>query len=220
MVMEEVLRAQKIPFSTARFANVAFSDGSLPHGFLKRIEKRQPLSAPRDVKRYFMSHEEAGQICVLSCALGEYGDVFFPRLEEGLNESSFSEIALRLLEQLGYEPVECASEDEAKAKAEELIPQKKWPCYFFTSDTTGEKSFEEFFTAGETLDCSTFRNIGIVKCAPDDAATAQAVRSFIEFARAAKHDKDVTKADYVREVSKIVPGLHHVERNKNLDQKM
>ena len=220
MVMEEMLRCQGRLFSTARFANVAFSDGSLPHGFLKRIEKRQPLSAPKDVKRYFMSHEEAGQICVLSCVLGEFADVFFPQLEEGLNEKTFSEIAVQLLAQLGYDPVPCATEDEAKARAKELIPQKKWPCFFFDTDTTGEKAFEEFYSKGDRLDCSTFRNIGIVKRTRADAATAQAIRDFIRFAQAAKHDPNVTKADYVREVSKIVPGFDHVEKNKNLDQKM
>jgi FlaA1/EpsC-like NDP-sugar epimerase len=220
MVMEEMLRCQERPFSTARFANVAFSDGSLPHGFLKRIEKYQPISAPKDVKRYFMSHEEAGQICLLSCALGEYADVFFPKLEAGVNERTFSDIAVRLLAQLGYEAVPCASEDEAKAKATDLIPRKKWPCYFFETDTTGEKAFEEFYAQGDTLDCSSLRNIGIVKRNKADVATVEAVRGFIAFARAAKSDPKVTKADYVREVAKIVPGFDHVEKNKNLDQKM
>lgn len=220
MVMEEMLRAQNRPFSTARFANVAFSDGSLPHGFLQRIEKRQPLSSPNDVKRYFMSHEEAGQICVLSCVLGAYADVFFPQLEEGLNEKTFSEIAVALLNQLGFEPVECATEDEAKAKAKELIPHKKWPCFFFQSDTTGEKAFEEFYSKGETLDHSTFESIGIVKREPADESMSKAVGDFIAFARTAKNDLKVTKADYVREVLKVVPGLDHVEKSKNLDQKM
>ena len=220
MVMEEMLRCQSRPFSTARFANVAFSDGSLPHGFLHRITKRQPLSAPNDVKRYFMSHEEAGQICVLSCVLGEYADVFFPQLEAGLNEKTFSDIAVDLLKQLGYEPVECATENEAKAKAKELVPHKKWPCFFFQTDTTGEKAFEEFYSKGETLDCTTFKNIGIVKREPADASTGQAVSEYIAFAQGAKHDSGVTKADYVREVSKIVPGLDHVEKDKNLDHKM
>jgi FlaA1/EpsC-like NDP-sugar epimerase len=220
MVMEEMLRAQDRPFSTARFANVAFSDGSLPHGFLHRIEKRQPLSAPNDVKRYFMSHEEAGQICVLSCVLGEFADVFFPQLEEGLNEKTFSEIAVELLNQLEYEPVECATEEEAKTRARELIPLKKWPCFFFQTDTTGEKAFEEFYSKGETVDRSTYKNIGIVKRDPADVETAQAVGEFLAFAQRAKRDSNVTKEDYVREVSKVVPGLDHVERGKNLDSKM
>lgn len=219
-VMEEMLRSQDRSFSTARFANVAFSDGSLPHGFLKRIEKRQPLSAPKDVKRYFMSHEEAGQICILSCVLGEYADVFFPQLDEGLNEKTFSEIAVHLLAQLGYDAVPCATEDEAKARAQELIPQKKWPCFFFNTDTTGEKSFEEFYSKGDRLDCSSFKNIGIVKHTRADAPAGRAIRDFIRFAQAAKHDPNVTKADYVREVAKIVPRFDHVEKNKNLDQKM
>lgn len=222
MVMEKVLLAQSQvqPFSTARFANVAFSDGSLPYGFLQRINKNQPLSAPNDVKRYFISHQEAGELCVLSCMLGENRDVFFPKLASNKDEKTFSQIAVDLLESLGYETVECDSEDEAKSRTNELIPKKKWPCFFFQTDTTGEKAFEEFYSKDETLDCSTFKNIGIVKRNPAEASTAQAVREFIAFAQSAKHDSGVTKADYVREVSKIVPGLDHVEKNKNLDQKM
>lgn len=220
MVMEEMLRCQTRPFSTARFANVAFSDGSLPHGFLQRIAKRQPISAPNDVRRYFMSHEEAGQICVLSCMLGEYADVFFPKLEEGLNEKTFSDIAVALLGHLGYEPYVCATEDEAKARTEELIPQKKWPCYFFKTDTTGEKPFEEFYSKGDKLDCHKFKNVGIVKRNRADAPTVLAVSDFVGFARRAKADTGVTKADYIREVKKVVPGFDHVEKNKNLDQKM
>jgi len=220
MVMEEMLRCQDRSFSTARFANVAFSDGSLPYGFLQRIAKRQPISAPKDVKRYFMSHEEAGQICLLSCMLGGYADVFFPQLEQGLNEKTFAEIAVELLTQLGYDPVECSTEDEAKTRAEELIPQKKWPCFFFETDTTGEKPFEEFYSKGDKLDYSRFRHIGIVKRNRADVPTVQAVLRFIQFARAAKHDPNVIKADYIREVSRIVPGFEHVEKNKNLDQKM
>lgn len=220
MVMEEMLRSQPRMFSTARFANVAFSDGSLPHGFLRRIEKRQPLSAPRDVKRYFMSHEEAGQICLLSCGLGEYADVFFPDLQEGLNEKTFSEIASDLLDHLGYEPVECASEDEARARVDELAPQRKWPCYFFDTDTSGEKPFEEFHAKGEKLDCERFVNVGIVKRDPAESDVQKAVENFIAFAREARSNRAVSKADYVEAVSKVVPGLSHIETNKNLDQKM
>jgi len=119
MIMEEMLRCQRRTFSTARFANVAFSDGSLPYGFIQRIEKRQPISAPNDVKRYFMSHEEAGQICLLSCVLGENADVFFPKLQQRLNEATFSEVAVRLLSHLGYDPVECASENKMRPRIEQ-----------------------------------------------------------------------------------------------------
>jgi FlaA1/EpsC-like NDP-sugar epimerase len=220
MVMEQVLlaRANEQPFSTARFANVAFSDGSLPYGFLRRIEKRQPISAPNDVRRYFISHQEAGELCVLSCMLGENCDVFFPKLTGGKDEKTFSQIAVDLLEALGYEPVECSSEEEAKSRTEELILQKRWPCYFFKSDTTGEKDHEEFYVEGERLDMDRFANIGVTKREP--LRVAGPVEEFIEFCRGAKIDPNITKEDYVRAMLKIVPTLRHVETGRNLDQKM
>jgi len=136
-----------IPISTARFANVAFSDGSLLHGFNQRFAKRQPISAPNDVRRYFVTPQESGELCLMSCLLGENRDIFFPKLSEDLHLTTFSDIAVRYLADLGYEAFECATEDEARERAPELIAKKQWPCYFFSSDTTGEKDFEEFFTA-------------------------------------------------------------------------
>lgn len=219
-IMEQALLAWAgvQPFSTARFANVAFSDGSLPYGFLRRLEKRQPLSAPKDVRRYFISHQEAGQLCVLSCVLGENCDVFFPKLTGGADEKTFSRIAVDLLEAMGYEPVECSSEEEAKARAEQLIPQRRWPCYFFASDTTGEKEYEEFYVDGEQLDMDRFNYIGVAKRGP--LSTAGAVSEFIEFCRRAKADPNITKEDYVRAMREVVPTLHHAEAGRNLDQKM
>jgi FlaA1/EpsC-like NDP-sugar epimerase len=165
MVMEKVLLAQSAeqPFSTARFANVAFSEGSLPFGFLQRISKRQPISAPKDVRRCFISHQEAGELCVLSCILGENRDVFFPKLSGRGDGKTFSMIAIELLETLGYEPVECDTEEEAKARAKELIPQRRWPCYFSNTDTCGEKSYEEFYEANEKIDVNRFSGICVVK---------------------------------------------------------
>lgn len=221
MLMEKILLVQSSsqPFCTARFANVAFSDGSLPHGFLLRMQKHQPLSAPLDVKRYFMSHEEAGQICLMSCMLGDNRDVFFPNLEQHLHEKTFASIAENLLKLNGYEPVQCASEDEARRRSDELIPQKKWPVYFFNSDTTGEKAFEEFHTGREKLDLKRFQHIGVIKQSASDASP-EAVARFVEFANAAKVKGGVSKADYVREINLAVPELTHVETGKNLDQKM
>jgi FlaA1/EpsC-like NDP-sugar epimerase len=220
LIMEQMLLAHATEhrFSTARFANVAFSDGSLPYGFLRRIEKRQPLSAPRDVRRYFISHQEAGELCVLSCTLGENCDVFFPTLVDGQDERAFSQIAVDLLESLGYEPVECASEQEATSRADELISRKKWPCYFFESDTTGEKEYEEFYTEGEQLDLNRFQNIGVIKRAPLEHTGS--VNEFLEFCRTARTDPHVTKHDYVRAIFKAVPTLRHVETGRNLDHKM
>jgi len=220
MVMEKVLMAgaEEQPFSTARFANVAFSDGSLPYGFLQRINKRQPLSAPNDVKRYFISHQEAGELCVLSCILGENRDVFFPKLAMDKAEKTFSQIALELLASLEYEPVECDSEEEARARVNELIPHRKWPCYFFESDTTGEKGYEEFYTSQEQLDMERFHHIGVIK--RDSMPEEETLETFIQFCRRAKTKTHVTKEQYVQAMLEIVPTMQHIETGKNLDQKM
>jgi FlaA1/EpsC-like NDP-sugar epimerase len=167
-IMEMFLmrRSLELPVSTARFANVAFSDGSLLYGFNRRIEKEQPLAAPNDVRRYFVTQQEAGELCLMSCLLGENRDIFFPKLDYDQNLITFSEIVVRYLENLGYEPVECATEDEARQKVTELKKQKKYPVYFFQSDTTGEKDFEEFYTDKETLDMKRFSTISIIKNEP------------------------------------------------------
>jgi UDP-N-acetylglucosamine 4,6-dehydratase len=156
----------EVPISTARFANVAFSDGSLLHGFNQRFAKRQPLSAPRDVRRYFVTPQESGELCLMSCLLGDNRDIFFPKLSDKLHLTTFAEIAVKYLEALGYEPYPCATEDEARGRADELIAAKRWPCYFFDSDTTGEKDFEEFFTADESLDMNRFQSIGVIRNKP------------------------------------------------------
>lgn len=164
-IMEMFLmrESETMPVSTARFANVAFSDGSLLHGFNQRFAKRQAISAPNDVRRYFVTPQESGELCLMSGLLGDNRDIFFPKLSEELHLTTFSDIAVRYLEALGYEAVACETEDEARTRAEELILQRRWPCYFFASDTTGEKDFEEFFTASEALDMERFANVGIVK---------------------------------------------------------
>ena len=130
----------------ARFTNVAFCDGSLLHGFNQRFAKGQPISAPKDVQRYFITPQESGELCLLSALLGENRDIFFPKLSKKLHLITFSEIATHFLRERGYRAFECLSENDARDRAAELIDNKKWPCYFFNSDTTGEKDFEEFFT--------------------------------------------------------------------------
>jgi FlaA1/EpsC-like NDP-sugar epimerase len=220
MAMEQILlhRSSEQPFSTARFANVAFSDGSLPYGFLRRIERRQALAAPNDVRRYFISHQEAGELCVLSAILGENRDVFFPKLAASKDEKTFSQIAVDLLHELGYEPVLCESEDEAKRRADELIPKRQWPCYFFPSDTTGEKDYEEFHVSGEQVDFARFQSIGVIK--RDAGVDHAAAEAFLGFARSARADRNKVKADYVRALEQVVPTLRHLETGKNLDGKM
>jgi FlaA1/EpsC-like NDP-sugar epimerase len=163
-IMEMFLmrRAEQIPVSTARFANVAFSDGSLPHSWTVRINKRQPLAAPSDVRRYFVTDTEGAILCLMSTFFGNNRDIFFPKLNAKLHLESFPNIARRYLRSLGYEPYECASEEEARAKVDELLPQRKWPCYFFTSDTTGEKDVEEFHTEQDRVDWDRFADMGVV----------------------------------------------------------
>ncbi len=153
-IMEMFLmrESESMEISTARFANVAFSDGSLLHGFNQRFAKRQPISAPNDVRRYFVTPQESGELCLMSCLLGENRDIFFPKLSEQLHLTTFSDIAERYIENLGYEPYHCSTEEEARDRSDELIASKRWPCYFFKSDTSGEKDFEEFFTDNEILD--------------------------------------------------------------------
>lgn len=156
--------------SMARFANVAFSDGSLLFSFRQRLLKNQPISAPSDIKRYFISPKESGQLCLFSALQGENRDIYFPKLDKKLHLQKFSEIAERFLYLNGFEAVSCDSEDEARGKVNELRKQKKWPCYFFKSNTTGEKPFEEFYTKKEKLNFQQYKKIGIIKngaCQPN-----------------------------------------------------
>ena len=175
----------QIPVSTARFANVAFSDGSLLHGFNQRIQKKQPISAHGDVKRYFVTPKESGELCLLSCLLGDNRDIFFPKLSEKLHQITFSEIAIEYLYQIGFEPYQCDTEEEARKRVKELEEQKKWPCYFFKSDTTGEKDFEEFFMNDEEIDMSRYANIGIVK--NSHKATNEELDQFLALIKEMKH---------------------------------
>lgn len=207
-----------LPISTARFANVAFSDGSLLHGFNQRFAKRQPISAPNDVRRYFVTPQESGELCLMSCLLGENRDIFFPKLSEHLHLTSFSDIAVRYLNELGFEPCECASEDEARDRADELIKKKKWPCYFFTSDTTGEKDFEEFFTDQEALDMTRFESLGVVKNAP--AFDSALLHHFSETIESIKSKPNWDKSELVNLFNEMIPDFAHKETGKYLDGRM
>jgi FlaA1/EpsC-like NDP-sugar epimerase len=210
--------SERIAVSTARFANVAFSDGSLLHGFHQRIQKGQPLSAPNDVKRYFVTPGESGELCVLSGLLGMNRDIFFPKLSEKLHQITFSEIAIKFLEGLGYSAVVCESEEEARKRGKELQRKRKWPCYFFNSDTTGEKDFEEFFTDGEILDLKRFRGIGVVKSNPE--YQARKLEGFSKRIAKWKATGRWTKAEVVDLFREMIPNFLHEEKGKNLDQKM
>ena len=204
--------------STARFANVAFSDGSLLHGFNQRFAKRQPISAPNDVRRYFVTPQESGELCLSSCLLGENRDIFFPKLSEQLDLTRFSEIAVRYLEQLGFTPYECASEDEARDRAAELIAGKKWPVYFFASDTTGEKDFEEFYTGAETLDMDRFENLGVIKNEP--VYDTSKLEQFLGTIDRLRGQPTWDKPELVELFNFMIPEFQHKETGKYLDSRM
>ena len=219
-IMEMFLMRESLKqtISMARFANVAFSDGSLLHGFNQRFTKKQPFSAPNDVRRYFVTPQESGELCLLSGLLGENRDIFFPKLSEKLHLITFSEIAISYLRERGYEPYECESEDEARDRAEELIASKQWPCYFFKSDTTGEKDFEEFFTDNEDLDMGRFETVGIIKNQPDFDETK--LDGFMNSIEALRRKGTWTKDDIVKLYFELLPEFAHKETGKYLDQRM
>ncbi|EAW28603.1 Predicted nucleoside-diphosphate sugar epimerase [Alteromonadales bacterium TW-7] len=219
-IMEMFLmrKSEKIAISTARFANVAFSDGSLLHGFNQRIQKQQPIVAPSDIKRYFVTPQESGELCLMSCIFGENRDIFFPKLSEALHLITFADIAVKYLNDRGFEPYLCKTEDEARELVKTLPAQGKWPCLFTESDTTGEKDFEEFFTDKEELDMSRFENLGIIKNTPNfDQKLLNEFESEIVLM---KNNKAWTKEKIVSLFFKMIPDFGHKETGKYLDGKM
>lgn len=219
-IMEMFLMQQSsaIPISTARFANVAFSDGSLLHGFNQRFAKQQPISAPNDVLRYFVVPQEAGELCLASCLLGDNRDIFFPKMSEALKLTKFSDIAVNYLNALGYTPFECASEDEARVRGPELIVKKYWPVYFFGSDTTGEKSYEEFFTNTETLDMNRFENLGIIKSTLD--FDTDKLSHFLKTITCIRTSDVWKKKPIVDLFNLMIPNFNHMETGLYLDGRM
>ena len=219
-IMEMFLMRESLTqnISMARFANVAFSDGSLLHGFNQRFSKHQPFAAPSDVRRYFLTPKESGELCLLSGLLGGNRDIFFPKLSKKLHLITFSEIAIRYLRIHGYEPYECATEHEARDRAEELIAKKQWPCYFFKSDTTGEKDFEEFFTDAEDLDMDRFENIGVIRNQPDFDEVK--LDEFMNGIKELRERAAWTKEDISRLFFDLLPEFAHKETGKYLDQRM
>jgi len=222
-IMEMFLmrRSEQINISTARFANVAFSDGSLLHGFNQRILKKQPIVAPNDVKRYFVIPKESGELCLMSCLLGENRDIFFPKLSENLHLISFADIAIKYLEAKGIKPYLCKDEDEARnffQKGRSPSVAEAWPCLFTGSDTTGEKDFEEFFTDKEILDLERFQNLGVIKNAPGyDINKIQYFESEIQKMKA---NGIWGRSQIVKLFFKIIPDFGYLEKGKYLDGKM
>ena len=210
--------SQKIDISTARFANVAFSDGSLLHGFNMRIEKRQPIVAPNDIRRYFVVPKEAGELCLMSCLFGENRDIFFPKLSEALDLISFADIAIKFLKEKGFEPLLCETEEEARELVKTLPEEGKWPCLFAKSDTTGEKDFEEFFTENETLDLARFKNIGIIK--NELSIDQEKINLFDKEITKMRNTGSWNKHEIIDLFNRMIPNFNHIETGKYLDSKM
>lgn len=219
-IMELFLQhhSNDICISTARFANVAFSDGSLLHGFNQRLEKLQPIAAPNDIRRYFVTPQESGELCLMSCIFGENGDIFFPKLSEKLHLITFADIACKYLVQRGYQPVLCDNEQQAREQVQQLSANQQWPCVFSSSDTTGEKDFEEFFTEDETLDMQRFEQLGIIKNTP--LLQADILQQFEQRIAQLKQAKQWTKADLVSLFHQMLPQFGHKETGRYLDSKM
>jgi len=218
MEMYLMRQSQHILISTARFANVAFSDGSLLHGFNKRIEKKQPIVAPNDIKRYFVTPKESGELCLMSCIFGENRDIFFPKLSENLHLITFAEIAIKYLKGIGYEAFICSSEEEARFLVETLPKESKWPCLFSKSDTTGEKDFEEFYTENETLNMNRFENLGIIK--NELQIEHEKLNYFDTMINQLLHERRWDKTQIVDLFFKMIPDFGHKETGKYLDSKM
>jgi FlaA1/EpsC-like NDP-sugar epimerase len=216
-LMEKLILSKKNEFrvSTARFANVAFSNGSLLDGFLYRLNKKQPLSCPSDIKRFFVTPEQSGQICLLATFLGNSGNIFFPKLDFHKDQIFFKDIALDFLKENGFEPVLVNSEKEAKSYNIESNPNK-YPIYFFKTDTSGEKTYEEFYTEEEDYDINMYDSLGYIKTSQESISFNEVKKDFDQVFK----NPDSTKADIVSVIKKYVPEFQHIETGKHLDQKM
>jgi FlaA1/EpsC-like NDP-sugar epimerase len=219
-IMEMFLfkESNNIKISTARFANVAFSDGSLLHSFKQRFERRQPIVAPDDVRRYFVTPKESGEICLISAIFGENREIYFPKLVEELNLISLSDIAIKYIRGKGYEPVICESEDQARQLMDTLPDNKKWPCYFSSSNTTGEKPYEEFFTESEFVDSDRYKGLGVIKNGLSN--NSDKLDDFLGEINKMRTSLIWNKEDLVQLFNDVIPGFNHVETGVFLDSKM
>ena len=211
-------KGKKIDISTARFASVAFSDGSLLHGFNQRIAKNQPIVDPNDIRRYFVIPPESGELCLMSCIFGENGDIFFPKLSEDLHLITFQEIAERYLRAMGMCPLLCQTEEEARTSDSLTNGDKQWPCLFTQSDTTGEKDFEEFFTENEVIDLNRFDNLGIVK--NNHNINEELLNKFLTVIETIIEKREWSKEEIVDLFRLMIPNFAHKETGKYLDAKM
>ena len=216
LFLNEASNRQKTTMS--RFANVAFSDGSLLHGFRQRLINRQPISAPLNIKRYFISPEEAGELCILSGLLGENRDIFFPKLQGELQLEEFANIAIRFVEKMGYRAFLCEEEAVARSQCDKLINSGNWPIYLFKSDTTGEKDFEEFYTEDEEVNLQKYIDIGIVK--GRTYVDNRKLDNFLNELDHLKHKQKWTRAELVNLFKNTLPNFDHIEKGKFLDSRM
>lgn len=220
IIMERMLFDKGISHnvSSARFANVAFSDGSLLFGFNQRYKKKQPITAPTNIKRYLLTKEESGELCVLSGLMGENRDIFFPKMSKESDLYDFTTIAKKYISLLGYEPYECSTEEEARRNAEDLISKGKWPCYFEQSDTTGEKFIEEFYDSSEILDLEKYKSIGVIK--NKTASNKESMTYFLNSLEKLSEKGTWTKRDILKLFFDILPDFQHEEKSRYLDDKM
>ena len=218
-IMEEVIMSysSKINITTARFANVAFSNGSLLAGYLQRMNKDQPISCPSDVKRFFVSPEESGQICMLACLLGKTGEIFFPKLDID-NLVSFKKITEDFFKYLKIKPLECSSENEARKLAKERINNDTYPVFYFKSNTSGEKLFEEFYTNSDEIDLNSYTSLGVIKKTSNTSKFSYDDLD-VEF-KSLFSNRRFMKSDIIKIFKKYLPNFNHIETGKNLDQKM
>jgi FlaA1/EpsC-like NDP-sugar epimerase len=220
-LMEDLIMAyaDKLNIKTARFANVAFSNGSLPLGFIERMRKQQPLACPLNIRRYFVSPQESGELCLIASILGKSGDIFFPKLDEERDMIPFEKIARGFLKSSGLDTDSCATEEEARKKASQLNgTSKKYPVYFFESDTSGEKSYEEFYTADENPDMGSFINLGVIN--KGRSRDPEEINGVLDKFNALFNSKDISKKDIVDLLKESQPAFNHMETDKGLDSKM
>ena len=211
-------RSNEIPISTARFANVAFSDGSLLDGFNKRMIKHQPIAAPKDIMRYFITQKESGELCLMSCIFGENRDIFFPKLDDELHLKKFSDVAITFIKNKGFEPFLCDSEDQARELIRNIPEDNKWPCLFTQSDTTGEKYCEEFYTDKEVIEMNRFKSLGIIK--NNLEFDTNILENFEKSISSLRHQKLWNKKLIVNEFFKLIPDFDYSDTGKYLDGKM
>ncbi len=219
-IMEMFLLQEDSPtsVSTARFANVAFSDGSLPHAWTQRMLKRQPLSAPNDIRRYFVTSQEGAQLCLFSILQGRDREIYFPKLSPRLHLITFASMAERYLQSMGYDPYLCDSEEEARRRVDELAAKRQWPCYFFKTDTTGEKDFEEFYTDSEQVDWDRYAEMGVVR--NEAVADAQQLQCFAQRIAELRRSQQWTKRELLEAFGDLLPNFAHKETGKSLDDRM